>query len=314
LEQGTGRKDGVNYDASEAGKYIKVDGKPISSFPMTSDYGPRGNGVHMGKDFGIPAGLPITLTNGAKFLGFDKTSNPGGYGYFADILGGGKHWLAAHLSREGNAAPGSSGGQEPAGQQGQNASAIAGASGNSDPFAGIIDTLGKAGNIGAMLKGFYEGFRGALSGTGSSGTVSTQQSPTTSSVPSYSGGNVGTIQGVSGDRHPTILENGEYVLNQNAVRLLGKDNLDDVNFNLAPRFGDRSVTSSLMSRVKNNTSASSQFPIVVNSGGSSSSVQVPSSPPMPNDALLPSLPSMPPSRVMNSLAFRVSGTTYGLYR
>jgi hypothetical protein len=41
----------------------------------------------------------------------------------------------------------------------------------------------------------------------------------------------------SGDKYPALLENGEYVLNRNAVRALGgKTVLDNLNFNSAPRF------------------------------------------------------------------------------
>jgi hypothetical protein len=41
----------------------------------------------------------------------------------------------------------------------------------------------------------------------------------------------------SGDRYPAMLENGEYVLNRNAVKMMGgKNALDKLNFQNAPRF------------------------------------------------------------------------------
>ena len=39
-----------------------------------------------------------------------------------------------------------------------------------------------------------------------------------------------------GDRHPLLVESGEYVLNKKAVRGIGKGVLDHLNFNLFPRF------------------------------------------------------------------------------
>ena len=59
----------------------------------------------------------------------------------------------------------------------------------------------------------------------------------------------------SGDRNPALLEDGEYVLNKNAVRAMGgKTALDKLNFSMAPRFADggsmvmnESVDSSRMS-------------------------------------------------------------------
>jgi hypothetical protein len=42
----------------------------------------------------------------------------------------------------------------------------------------------------------------------------------------------------TGDRHPALLESGEYVLNRNAVGALGgPDALNSINFGMAPRFG-----------------------------------------------------------------------------
>ena len=39
------------------------------------------------------------------------------------------------------------------------------------------------------------------------------------------------------DTIPAILEEDEYVLNKNAVKVIGKENLDRINFGIAPREG-----------------------------------------------------------------------------
>ena len=40
----------------------------------------------------------------------------------------------------------------------------------------------------------------------------------------------------TGDKNPALLEDGEYVLNRNAVEAIGKDKLDEINYEDAPRF------------------------------------------------------------------------------
>src|SRR5690606_33484674 len=40
----------------------------------------------------------------------------------------------------------------------------------------------------------------------------------------------------SGDSVPAMLEKGEYVLNRKAVQAIGKQQLDAINFGMAPRF------------------------------------------------------------------------------
>lgn len=42
----------------------------------------------------------------------------------------------------------------------------------------------------------------------------------------------------SGDRVPLLAEDGEYILNKNAVAVAGRQNLDRLNFGLAPRFAE----------------------------------------------------------------------------
>ena len=42
-----------------------------------------------------------------------------------------------------------------------------------------------------------------------------------------------------GDKEPAILEQGEYVLNRNAVKAIGKDKLDEINYEQEPRFLDQ---------------------------------------------------------------------------
>ena len=47
----------------------------------------------------------------------------------------------------------------------------------------------------------------------------------------------------TGDRHPALLESGEYVLNRNAVGALGGPQaLNSINFGMAPRFQKRRRT------------------------------------------------------------------------
>jgi hypothetical protein len=307
LELGTGRKDGRPYDSNLPGKYILVNNRPISSYPVTSGYGMRGGRPHYGIDYGTPPNLPITLAGGAIFKGFDKTSNPGGYGYFAEAVDpSGRNWLMAHLSGDGNATPGEVSGNSDA----QDSPGGSGESMMSSFTSGISGVLPAAGQF---LQGFVQGFQESF-GKGSPSTTPPNPSAPNTVSSLYSSGSVGTASGPIGDRIPAVLENGEYVLNRNAVKLIGKDNLDGINFGLASRFGDRGPSSQLMRQIgKGNYIGGNQtVPVIVNAPRQNPQV-VASTVPQPNDNLLPNLPSFPPMRVMNTLAFRPMGTTYTPY-
>lgn len=84
-------KDGRRITTAEINKYILVDGKPPTSFGVTSGYGPRvppvngASAFHKGIDFGTPANLPITLTGGASFGQARDPSTTGGGGNVAEI-------------------------------------------------------------------------------------------------------------------------------------------------------------------------------------------------------------------------------------
>ena len=55
--------------------------------------------------------------------------------------------------------------------------------------------------------------------------------------------------GRSGDKNPAMLEDGEYVLNRNAVKMMGGENaIDSINFGMAPRFAGGGVFSGVPSK------------------------------------------------------------------
>lgn len=68
--------------AADADRYIRVNGRPPSSFGVTSGYGPRalfGRTFHAGIDFGTPIGGRITLVNGARYVRNLGYTGAGGY-------------------------------------------------------------------------------------------------------------------------------------------------------------------------------------------------------------------------------------------
>jgi murein DD-endopeptidase MepM/ murein hydrolase activator NlpD len=68
--------------AADADRYTRVNGRPPSSYGVTSGYGPRslfGRSFHAGIDFGTPSGSAITLINGATYVRNMGYTGAGGY-------------------------------------------------------------------------------------------------------------------------------------------------------------------------------------------------------------------------------------------
>lgn len=69
-------------NASVADRYIRINGRPPSSYGVTSGYGPRslfGRSFHAGIDFGTPSGSAISLVNGATYVRNMGYTGAGGY-------------------------------------------------------------------------------------------------------------------------------------------------------------------------------------------------------------------------------------------
>ncbi|MFZ9737742.1 MAG: tape measure protein [Prochlorotrichaceae cyanobacterium] len=77
--------------AAEINRFL-VDGKPLSSYPITSEFGPRNTGIpgastdHRGVDFGIDIGKKITTTVPVRRVSMREPSQTGGGGYVVDVL------------------------------------------------------------------------------------------------------------------------------------------------------------------------------------------------------------------------------------
>ncbi len=68
--------------AADADRYLRIKGRPPSSYGVTSGYGPRnlfGRSFHAGIDFGTPSGSSITLINGATYTRNLGYTGAGGY-------------------------------------------------------------------------------------------------------------------------------------------------------------------------------------------------------------------------------------------
>ncbi|MEY2643653.1 MAG: hypothetical protein RLZZ611_302 [Cyanobacteriota bacterium] len=74
--------DGRRITAADADRYLRINGRPPSSYGVTSGYGPRslfGRSFHAGIDFGTPSGSAITLVNGATYTSNLGYTGAGGY-------------------------------------------------------------------------------------------------------------------------------------------------------------------------------------------------------------------------------------------
>lgn len=74
--------DRRRISAADADRYIRIKGRPPSSYGVTSGYGPRnlfGRSYHYGIDFGTPSGSSITLINGATYTRNLGYTGAGGY-------------------------------------------------------------------------------------------------------------------------------------------------------------------------------------------------------------------------------------------
>jgi tape measure domain-containing protein len=65
---------------------FRVDGKPLSSYPITSEFGPRWGTHHGGVDFGTSVGQKITTTVPVERVSMREPSQTGGGGYVVDVL------------------------------------------------------------------------------------------------------------------------------------------------------------------------------------------------------------------------------------
>ena len=96
--------------------------------------------------------------------------------------------------------------------------------------------------LNSINQAFYNLTLGRLMRATMSGDFSSYFNPGFSNPqPRQKGGTMVPGSG-SGDTEPAMLEPGEYVLNRNAVRNIGKNNLDYLNFNQAPRFQEGGFT------------------------------------------------------------------------
>jgi len=97
IETGKGEGGAGGEIPSSVLSNIIVGGKPLSDWPQTSTMG-DGRG-HLGLDYGIPEGTPITLKGGLKLVDYDTVRDPHGYGNNIVIVDKyGNHYLIAHLS------------------------------------------------------------------------------------------------------------------------------------------------------------------------------------------------------------------------
>jgi hypothetical protein len=66
------RQDGSYYPKNALDQYVEVNGRPLSSVPVSrgQEYGaPREYGPHTGRDYAFPNGASLGLMNGAKWIG-----------------------------------------------------------------------------------------------------------------------------------------------------------------------------------------------------------------------------------------------------
>lgn len=70
--------------SAELGRFM-VDGKPLSQYPITSEYGPRWGTTHRGVDYGTAIGGKITTTVPIKSVKLLPPEDTGGGGYVSEV-------------------------------------------------------------------------------------------------------------------------------------------------------------------------------------------------------------------------------------
>jgi rare lipoprotein A (peptidoglycan hydrolase) len=98
MENGDGYTRPGGIIPSDVLQNVLVNGSPISSYGTSRDP----NTGHEGYDFQTPAGLPVNLTGGLKFVEYDAATSSDGNAGFGDSLiimdSKGKKYLLGHMS------------------------------------------------------------------------------------------------------------------------------------------------------------------------------------------------------------------------
>lgn len=98
MENGDGYNRPGGIIPSDVLKNVLVNGRSIDSYGTSRDPSTG----HEGYDFQTPAGLPVTLTGGLKFLEYDAATSSDNNGDFGDVLiimdSKGKQYLLGHMS------------------------------------------------------------------------------------------------------------------------------------------------------------------------------------------------------------------------
>lgn len=98
MENGDGYSRSGGVIPSDVLQNVLVNGKPINSYGTSRDP----NTGHEGYDFLTPAGLPVRLTGGLKFVEYDKATSSDNNSNFGDSLiiadSRGRKYLLAHMS------------------------------------------------------------------------------------------------------------------------------------------------------------------------------------------------------------------------
>jgi rare lipoprotein A (peptidoglycan hydrolase) len=99
MENGDGYSRSGGHIPSNVLQNVLVNGKPINSYGTSRDPSTG----HEGYDFLTPAGLPVNLTGGLKFVTYDAATSSDNNGNFGDSLiisdDTGRKYLLAHMSK-----------------------------------------------------------------------------------------------------------------------------------------------------------------------------------------------------------------------